>query len=178
MINNEVLEILKTRRSCRSFTDELVDDETINAIVQAGSYAASAQGKQPSRVVVVNNPDLMKTLSQMNAEFARPGVDPFYGAKQAIIVFTNAETSPKNWRQDGALVMANLMNAAASLGIGTCWINRAYEMFDTPKGIELKKSWGLDEHDNGVAICIIGHPKDKATGEGKPRRKDFMITIS
>lgn len=178
MINNEVLEILKTRRSCRAFTDEPVNDETIAAMVEAASYAPSAMGKQPSRVVVVNNPELMATLSAMNAEFARPGSDPFYGAKQAIIVFTNAETSPNNWRQDGALVMGNLMNAAASLGIGSCWINRAYEMFATPKGIELKKSWGLSEHDNGVTICILGHPKDKATGTGKPRREDFVITIS
>ena len=177
MINNEVLEILKTRRSCRAFTDEPVDDATIQAILEAGSYAPSAMGKQPSQVVVVNNAEMMKTLSTMNANVMNATNDPFYGAHQAIIVFTDSAVSPNNWRQDGALVMGNLMNAAASLGIGTCWINRAYEMFDTPQGIELKKSWGLPESANGVAVCIIGHPKTSATGEGKARRDDFVITI-
>ena len=178
MINNEVVEILKTRRSCRAFTDEPVDDATIQAILEAGSYAPSAMGKQPSQVVVGNNAEMMKTLSTMNANVMNATNDPFYGAHQAIIVFTDSAVSPNNWRQDGALVIKKLMNAAASVGIGTCWNNRNYEMFDTPQGIELKKLWGLPESANGVAVCIIGHPKTSATGEGKARRDDFVITIN
>ena len=177
MKTNAVLDILKTRRSVRAFTDELVDDETIDAIVEAASYAPSAMGKQPSQVVVVSNPEMMATLSKMNAAVMNSSNDPFYGAKQAIIVFTDSAISTNNWRQDGALVMANIMNAAASLNIGTCWINRAYEMFSSEEGKALKASWGLPETANGIAICILGHPKVSATGEGKPRRSDFRIDV-
>ncbi len=71
------------------------------------------------------------------------GTTPFYGAPEAIVVLSDSDYP--NWLQDGSLVMGNLMNAAAALGIGSCWINRAMETFELPEGKALLAEWGLGD---------------------------------
>jgi nitroreductase len=107
-------------------------------------------------MVLVQDPETISYMSALNAEIqGKPGTDPFYGAPTVVVVLADGETP--NWLQDGSLVMGNLMTAAWALGVGSCWINRAMELFDRPEGKELLKKWGLPETYRGVGNCIQGY---------------------
>ena len=121
---NEPLTTLKTRRSIRRYRPEQVRPETLDTILEAGTYAPSGMGKQSAVMVVVQKPDTIALLSRLNAEIqGRPGTDPFYGAPTVVVVLADGENY--NWMRDGALVMGNLMNAASCVGFGH-WGNHAY----------------------------------------------------
>ena len=78
--------------------------------------------------------------------------------------------------EDGSLVMGNLMNAAAAIGVGSCWIHRAKEEFASPEGKSLLKKWGLSEDYIGVGHCILGYP-DGPLPEAKPRKADYIVRV-
>ena len=117
--------------------------------------SAGAVSIQPVAFVVVEDEELVKALSKMNAEVMNSSSDPFYGAKSMIIVF--ADSNAPTYLYDGALAMGNLMNAANALGVDSCWIHRAKEVFETDFGKELKKKWGLPESYEGIGHCILGY---------------------
>ena len=115
---NETLKVLKERRSIRKYKAEQIRDEELNAILEAGTWAASGKGLQSAVMVVVQDAETISMLSRANAEIqGKPGADPFYGAPTAVVVLADGEAA--NWLQDGSLVMGNLMTAAASLGVGS-----------------------------------------------------------
>ena len=167
---NETLQVLKTRRSIRKYKPEQITDAELNAILEAGTWAPTAMGMQSPLMVVVQDAETISYLSKMNAEvMGKPGTDPFFGAPTVVVVFADGTTG--NWLKDGSLVMGNLMNAAASLGVGSCWINRAMEVFDKEEGKALLRKWGIDEKYRGVGHCILGYadcdaptPKDRKEG--------------
>ena len=170
---NETLKVLKERRSVRKYKAEQIKDEELNAILEAGTWAPSAKGLQTSVMVVVQDPATIAKLSKANAEIqGKPGTDPFYGAPTVVVVL--ADSSSRNWLQDGSLVMGNLMTAAASLHIGSCWINRAMEYFDTAEGKDLLKQWGLPETYRGVGNCVLGYV-DGDLPAPKPRKDGWII---
>ena len=175
-MNNTINDLL-TRRSIRKYTDEPVSEDELNAVLEAGLYAASGSGKQNSILVVVQDPETLQQLERLNASVV--GRDPetvhnFYGAKTVIIVLDKKESS--NRQYDGALVMGNLMNAAHALGLGTCWINRARETFDTEEGKALLKKWGIEGEYEGVGNCIIGHIAGEYP-EAAPRKENRIYRI-
>ena len=164
---NETLRILKERRSVRKYKAEQIKDEELNAILEAGTWAPSAKGLQTSVLVVV--------MSKLNAEIqGNPGTDPFYGAPTVVVVLGDGEQL--NWLQDGSLVMGNLMNAAAALGLGSCWINRAMELFDRPEGKALLNKWGLPETYRGVGNCILGYVEGDLPAP-KPRKDGWILRV-
>ena len=172
---NETLKVLKERRSVRKYKAEQIKDEELNAILEAGTWAPSAKGLQTSVMVVVQDPETIAYLSRMNAEIqGNPGTDPFYGAPTVVVVLGDGEKL--NWLQDGSLVMGNLMNAAAALGLGSCWINRAMELFDRPEGKELLKKWGLPETYRGVGNCILGYVEGDLPAP-KPRKDGWIHRV-
>lgn len=122
-MTNETLETIKSRRSCRAYKPEQITDEELNAVLEAGTYAASAMGRQSAKIVVVQDAATRAQLTRMNAAVMGKDTDPMYGAPTILVVL--ADAGSKNAVQDGSLVMGNLMLAAASLGLGSCWINRA-----------------------------------------------------
>ena len=172
---NETLKVLKERRSVRKYKAEQIRDEELNAILEAGTWAPSAKGLQTSVMVVVQDPETIAYLSRMNAEIqGNPGTDPFYGAPTVVVVLGDGEQL--NWLQDGSLVMGNLMTAAAALGLGSCWINRAMEFFDRPEGKALLKKWGVPENYVGVGHCILGYAKGEARPP-KERKADYVVRV-
>ena len=172
---NETLKVLRERRSVRRYKAEQIRDEELNAILEAGTWAPSAKGLQTSVMVVVQDPETIAYLSRMNAEIqGNPGTDPFYGAPTVVVVLGDGEKL--NWLQDGSLVMGNLMNAAAALGLGSCWINRAMELFDRPEGKELLKKWGLPETYRGVGNCILGYVEGDLPAP-KPRKDGWIHRV-
>ncbi|MBO8429148.1 MAG: nitroreductase, partial [Bacteroidetes bacterium] len=126
---NETIENLKTRRAIRSYQDKMPDMELVKKVVEAGTYAPTGMGKQSPIIVAVTDKAVRDTLSRLNARVMGSESDPFYGAPVVLVVL--ADRSVPTHVYDGALVMGNLMNAAHALGLGSCWIHRAKEVFDS-----------------------------------------------
>ncbi len=172
---NEVLKCLQERRSVRSYRAEQIKDSELDAIVRAGAYAASGMGRQPCRVVVLQKPEDIAQLERLNAEIlGNPGAHPFYGAPTVCVVF--ADSGSNTAVEDGSLVIGNMMNAAHSLGVSSCWIHRARQTFELPEGKALMKRWGVNESDIGVGHCILGYSA-QALPAAKPRRADFAVRV-
>lgn len=171
---NETLKVLKERRSIRKYRPEQIKPAELDAILEAGTWAACGKGIQSAVMVVVQDPETISLLSRMNAAIWGKDTDPFYGAPTVVVVL--GDTRQTNWLQDGSLVMGNLMNAAWSLGVGSCWINRAMEAFDLPDGKALLKKWGLPDSYRGVGNCILGYA-DGPVPAPKPRKPDYIRRV-
>lgn len=172
---NETLKVLKQRRSIRKYKAEQVRPETLDAILESGTFAASGKGAQSAVMVVVQDRETLDYLSALNAEIlGKPGADPFYGAPTCVVVLADG-TNP-NAVPDGSLVIGNLMNAAWSLNVGSCWINRAQELFERPEGKALLKKWGLAETYIGVGNCVLGYI-DGDIPAAKPRKADYILRV-
>ena len=135
---NETIENLKTRRSIRKFKDEQISDEDLKTILETGTYAPTARGAQSPIIVVVQNPDTIKELSEWNRSFfpveVPDDMDPFYGAKTLLIVL--ADGNVPTFVEDGSSVLAVLVNAAHAVGVGSCWVHRARDEFASEKKVK------------------------------------------
>lgn len=171
---NEVLNTIMTRRSIRKYKSEQIKDEDLNQILEAAKYSASGHGYQSTLMVVVQNKDVLKKLSEMNAHImGKEGIDPFYGAPTVVIVF--ADKNRPTHEADGALVLGNLMIAAKSLNIGSCWINRAKEEFESELGKELMKEWNISDDYVGIGHLTLGYAEVEP--KASPRKEDFVRFI-
>lgn len=173
-MTNETLDTIRSRRSCRSYLPTQITEEELSAVLEAGTYAASAMGRQSARILVVQDPADRALLTRMNAAVMGTDSDPMYGAPTILVVL--ADANARNAVQDGSLVMGNLMLAAASLGLGSCWINRAREMFDTPEGKALLRRWGVEGDWIGVGNCILGYPAADPKSAA-PRKPDYILRV-
>lgn len=155
---SEVLSKMKSRRSVRKFKADPVPQEILDQIMEAGLYAASGKGSQSAIMIQVTNKEMRDTIAKMNCEIGeyKEGFDPFYGAPAMIIVLAKKEVPTHVY--DGSLVMGNLMLAAHELGLGSCWIHRAKQEFETQWGKELLKSLGIEEEYEGIGHCALGYP--------------------
>ena len=169
---NETLNTLLTRRSIRKFKPEQIKDADLNAILEAGKYAPTGGGRQGNLFVVVQDPALRKQLAKLNAAVLGKDFDPYYGAPTIILVF--ADQTKSTPVEDGSIAHGNLFNAARSLGLGSCWIHRAREMFAGEEGKALLKRWGVEDNYVGVGACSLGHP-DGAFPAPAPRKERFVI---
>lgn len=161
---NDTIDTLLTRKSVRSYKPELIRDEELLQIVNAGMAAPSGMNAQPVKFVVVRDKETRDQLSEMNRKIMGVDFDPFYGAPELIVVL--ARKDRPTYLYDGALAMGNLLNAACSLGVGSCWIHRAKEEFESEEGKALLKKWGLDPDEyEGIGHCILGYSEDKVTGD-------------
>lgn len=153
----ETLKVLESRRSCRAYKNELIEEEKLQAIIKAGTYAATGMGKQSPIIIAVTNKALRDKLSGMNANIMGQDedFDPFYGAPELLIVLANKDVP--TYVYDGSLVMGNLMNAAADLGVDSCWIHRAKEEFETEEGREILKSLGIEGNYEGIGHLVLGY---------------------
>lgn len=170
---NEIIKAMVTRRSIRKFKSEIPPKDSINQIIEAGLYAASSRGKQAVITVAVTNKELRNRLSEINCKIGgwEKGFDPFYGAPVVLIVL--AEKSMANRIYDGSLVMGNMMLAAHSLGLGSCWIHRAKEVFELEEYRNLLSSLGVDGEYEGIGHCVVGYiDGDYPTA---PKRKENRV---
>ena len=166
-------EDLLTRRSVRKYSDRPVEEEKLDKVLTAGLYAPTGMNNQAPILVAVRDKETRDRLSRMNAAVMGASGDPFYGAPCVIVVLSDPERM--TWVEDGSLVLGNLMNAAHSLGLGSCWIHRAKECFDTPEGKALLRAWGVPENYRGVGNCILGYAEEEP--EAKPRKSGRIIKI-
>ena len=172
---NESIKNMIERRSIHSFKpDAMVSKEDMDAIIEAGTYAATGMGMQSPIIIAVTNKETRDQLSKMNATIMRRDMDPFYGAPVVLIVL--ADKNRPTHIYDGSLVMGNLMNAAASLGIGSCWIHRAKEEFESEEGKALLKKWGIEGDYEGIGHCVLGYP-DGVVPKAKPRKENYVYYV-
>ena len=169
---NEAMENILTRRSCRKYLNKPIPQALLEQILLAGAYAPSAMGRQPGKVVVLRNPEEIRELETWNAEIAgRDGIHTFYGAPVVLVVLVKDGPTAV---EDGSLILDNMMLAAHSLGLGSCWVHGARQEFNNARGKELLKKWGLEEDYIGVGHCILGYP-DGELPKAKVRAPGFAI---
>jgi len=175
IIMNETLKTLRERRSVRSYQSRQISDAELDAILEAGTWAPTGMNQQSPVMVVVQDEETVCYMEKLNAAvMGKPNSHPFYGAPTVVVVLADGENY--NWLRDGSLVMGNLMNAAASLGVGSCWINRAMEVFDSEEGKALLRKWGLKETYRGVGNCILGYPEG-AIPPARPRKEGYIVKV-
>lgn len=172
-MNQTITDILN-RRSIRKYTSEQITDDELNTILQAGLYAASGMDRQSTKLIAVQSKADIAVLSKMNAKILGTSSDPFYGAPTVVIVLT-ARHCPTGI-EDASLVLGNMMLAAHTLGLGSCWIHRAREEFASSEGKTLLQKWGIDGEYIGVGHCLLGY-QDGPAGPNPPRKQDRIKII-
>lgn len=170
----ETLATLKTRRSCRAYRPELIEQEKLDAIIEAGMFAATGMGKQSPIIIAVTDREMRDKLSKMNAAVMGADMDPFYGAPELLIVL--ADKNIPTHVYDGSLVMGNMMNAAADLGVGSCWIHRAKEEFESEEGKAILKGLGITGEYEGIGHLVLGYAA-KPAADPAPRKAGYVYRI-
>lgn len=167
-----VLDEMKTRRSIRKFKPDMVPADVLDQIIEAGTFAANGRGLQSPIIIAVTNKEMRDKIMEMNRKIGgwEEGFDPFYGAPVILIVLADASCPTAVY--DGSLTMGNLMLAAHDLGIGSCWIHRAKEEFESDWGRNLLRSLGVNGDYEGIGHCALGYadgdyPAAPARNEGR-----------
>ena len=164
---NQTINDILSRRSCKAYRDELPTKEQLDTIIEAGLYAASGRNRQGAIMLCVTDKTLRDRLCALNAKFLGTDADPFYNAPAVIVVLADKTVSTSIY--DGSLVMGNLMLAAHAIGLGSCWIHRAKEMFESDEGKAILAELGVEGDYEGVGNCVVGYPERMPT-EKLPRR--------
>ena len=180
---NETIQNIIARRSVKKYLDRPVPLELVEEVVKAGTYAPSGMNKQSPINLAVTNKEMRDRLSRLNLEIVvGKGLtttsghnDPFYGAPVVLVVLAKKEIGTHLY--DGSLVMENLMIAAQSLGLGSCWIHRAKESFETEEGRQILRELGITEEYEGIGNCIIGYAAPDALKPQAPRKPDYVVWV-
>ena len=174
---NEIIKAMLERRSIRKFKSDMVSKKDIDEIIEAGLYAANGMGRQAVITVAVTNKELRNKIAEDNRKIGGwdKGFDPFYGAPVILIVL--AEKGWRNRVYDGSLVIGNMMLAAHSLGLGSIWIHRAKEEFETEEYKKLLKDIGIDGEWEGIGHCAIGYI-DGDIPKPAPRKEKRVFFVS
>ena len=171
---NETLQNLKTRRSVRTYLPKQVEKSALEAVLEAGTYAPTGSGRQSPVIVAVQDEATVRQLSRMNAAVNGASGDPFYGAPTVLVVL--ADKTKRTYLLDGAAVITTLLNAAHAVGLGSCWIHRAKEEFESEEGKALLKRWGVEGDYEGIGHVILGYAAEMPA-EPAPRKKDYIVRV-
>ena len=173
-MTNPILENLKTRRSVRKYLPKQVEQEKLDLILEAGTYAPTGMGMQSPVIVAVQDPQTIERLAQLNAKIMGRDGNPYYGAPTVLLVLADRERGTRV--EDGSCVLQNMMLAAHSLGLASCWIHREREMFDSDEGKQLLAQWGITHPLCGVGGLALGYP-DGELPQPKPRKEGYVVKI-
>ena len=169
---NKTIQDIIERRSVKKYMAKSVPDELIEQIVKAGTYAPSGMNKQAAIILAVTNKEMRDRLSRINLDIVMARnmnttsghADPFYGAPVVLVVLAKKDVATRVY--DGTLVMENMMIAAQSLGLGSCWIHRAKETFETEEGKQILQELGIKDEYEGIGNCIVGYAAPDALSAG------------
>ena len=173
---NETLRIIKERRSCKKFKPDMILEEDLKKIIEAGTWAPSGKGLQSAIIVAVTNKDVINKLKDENRKAMGVGeeYDPFYGAPVVLVVLAKKDVFTHVY--DGSLVIGNMLIAAESLGIGGVWIHRAKEEFEGEYGKDLLKSLGIEEEYEGIGHCCLGYQEGEKMAP-RDRKENYVYYI-
>lgn len=170
----DAMQNLLTRRSVRKYKPDMVPQEKLDKILEAGTYAATGMGRQSPIILAVTDKAMRDRLSKMNAAIMGEDSDPFYGAPVVLVVL--ADKNVPTYIYDGSLVMGNLMNAAHAEGIASCWIHRAKEEFNSEEGKKILQDLGITGDYEGIGHCILGYA-DGDEPAAKPRKENYVYSV-
>lgn len=173
-MNNELIELIKTRRSVREYSSETVPDALLDAVLEAGTYAPTGMGMQSPVIVAVKSKVYRDRVSELNARILGTDSDPYYGAPVLLLVL--ADGARRTFVEDGSCVLENMMLAAHALGLGTVWVHREREIFDSEDGKKLLCEWSLPETLRGVGGLAIGYPASKPAVPS-PRKDGYIVKV-
>lgn len=169
-----VFENMLTRRSVKAYKPDAVPKELIDRVIEAGLYAASGRNKQSAIVIAVTDKAMRDRLSKMNAAVMGAEIDPFYGAPVVLVVL--ADKNCPTYVYDGSLMLGNMMLAAHDLGLGSCWIHRAKEEFESEEGKEILRSLGIAGDYEGIGHLVLGYAATDPK-PAPPRRENRVYEI-
>lgn len=173
---NETLKTLMERRSVRKFTSKMPEKSLIEQVVEAGLYAPSGMGRQGTKIIAITNKELRDKISKMNCKIGawKEDFDPFYNAPVILIVL--ADKNVPTYVYDGSLVLGNLMNAAYSLGLGSIWIHRAKEEFESEEGKAILRDLGIQGDWEGIGHCALGFAAENPI-KAAPRKENRVVFV-
>jgi nitroreductase len=166
----DILDVLKNRRSIRRYRPDPVPEDLMDRILEAGLYAPTGKNRQETIILKITDPDTVRSLGLINGRLmGREGVDAFYGAP-AVLAVLSPKSDPTAV-EDGCSVIVNMLNEAASLGLGSCWIHRGKAQFETPEGREILRKAGIDPDAYlGIDNMIVGYAD--GANPAAPARKE------
>ncbi len=170
----DAIKNLTERRSIRAYSDRPIEEDVLAKILNAGTFAPTGMNRQSPIIIAVTNKEMRDRLSRLNAAIMGTERDPFYGAPVVLVVLANR--AMPTYIYDGSLVMGNLMNAANAMGVGSCWIHRAKEMFDTEEGKAILRSLGIEGDYEGIGNCILGYGEGDYP-EARPRKGNYIYLV-
>ena len=173
-MENDFLTLIRTRRSIRAYKPDAVPADVLARVLEAGTYAPSAMGAQSAMIVAAVSAGARARLTELNAAVIGKDTDPYYGAPVIVVVLGDGGSA--NYMADGSCVLENLMLAAHAEGLGSVWVNREREIFDSPDGKALLHDWGLPETLRGVGAIALGYAAAPAP-EAAPRKADYIRYI-
>lgn len=150
-----VIENMKDRRSIRKYKQEQITESELDAILEAGLWAPNGRNMQSTVLIAIRDKNTRDKVARLNAAVIGSDSDPFYGAPVVIVVL--AARDRLTAIEDGSASLCNMVNAAHSIGVDSCWIHRAREVFDSDEGKALLKEWGVKGDYIGVGNCILGY---------------------
>ena len=170
---NEIIRAMEERRSIRKFKPDMPPKEMLDQIIEAGLYAASGRNEQAVITIAVTNKEVRDKLMKDNCKIGgwSESYDPFYGAPVILIVLGRKDRI--TYVYDGSLVIGNMMLAAHSLGLGSIWIHRAKEEFETEEYQTLLKELGIEGEWEGIGHCAVGYMDCELPAP--PDRKDGRV---
>lgn len=173
---HDILDVLKGRRSVRKYKDDAVPENLMDEIVEAGLYAPTGMNRQDTLILKITEPSTVRKLGLINGKLmGREGLDAFYGAPAVLCVFSGSGSPIAI--HDGCTVLSNMMNEASALGLGTCWIHRGKEQFETPEGKGILKKAGIDgDAYQCIDSVVVGYPAGEIPQAG-PRKEGRVFSI-
>ncbi|MCX6178547.1 MAG: nitroreductase family protein [Chlorobiales bacterium] len=186
---NETIQTILNRRSIRAYESRQIDEHELQEILLAGEYAPTAMGQQPWHFTVLQNPDLIEKLqtlckaSFLNSDNAslreiatREDFQVFYNAPTLVIISGNSKAIAP--LQDCVLSMANMLLAATSLGIGSCWVHSPMMVYGSADGAASLSNIGIDfpKGYEPYAAAVFGYSAQPLPKAG-PRNSDTVTMI-
>lgn len=173
-MKNETLDVINSRRSIRAYKSDAIPCELLDAVLEAGTSAPTGMGRQSPVIIAVESKAYRDRVSKLNAAVLGSDTDPYYGAPVIILVL--ADSSRPTYVEDASCVLENMMLAAHSLGLGTVWVHREREIFDSEDGKRLLAEWKLPESLRGVGSIAIGYPAVEPYAR-LPRKDGYIIHV-
>lgn len=162
---NEILKNIITRRSIRAFTNQPINQQDLEMILQAGVYAPSGNNRQSWQFTVLKHPAAIQRLAKaMGKELGNPNYN-MYAPTTAILLSNDRENT--NGLADCSCALENIFLMANALGIGSCWINQLKSICDQPEIRVLLNEYGVPENHIVWGVAALGYAQ--SVPEAKPR---------
>ncbi len=171
-MENQFLAVMKTRRSVRGYRSDMVSEELLDAVLEAGTYAPTGGGRQSPVIVAIREPKLRQTIAGLNAKVRGTDADPYYGAP--VIVLVLAKEDANTCVEDGSCVLENMMLAAHAVGLSSVWVHYEKEIFESQEGKSLLRELGLPDTLRGIGSIALGYAMEEP-GAAAPRKEGYII---